>query len=101
MVMKRFKAIIKGTPTEDYPITTEVIYGNSIYDLYEQFVQLPSQFLYGIIRIIAINEKFVFGEKTMCQQENALDFFEWYCRRSYDDVVENVWRNKAYGRNKI
>lgn len=101
MVMKRFKAIIKGTPTEDYPINTAVIYGNSIYELYEQLVQLPSQFLYGIIKIVAINENFVFGEKTMCQQENALDFFEWYCRKSYDEVVENVWRNKAYGRNKI
>lgn len=101
MVMKKFKAIIKATPTEDYPITTEVIYGNSIYELYEQLVQLPSQFLYGGISIIAINEQFAFGEKKMCYQENALDFFEWYCRKTYDDVAENVWRKKSYGRNKI
>lgn len=101
MVMKRFKAILKGTGGIDVPALTEVIYGNSIYELYEQFVQLPTQFLYGGISILAINEQFAFGEKKMCYQENALDFFEWYCRRSYDDVVENVWRNKAYGRNKI
>lgn len=101
MVMKRFKAILKGTGGIDVPALTEVIYGNSIYELYEQFVQLPTQFLHRGISILAINEQFAFGEKKMCYQENALDFFEWYCRRSYDDVVENVWRKNIYGRNKI